>query len=204
METSDIIAVVAAVTAFGSVCISAWALKYARKQAEIADKALTESSRSATAGEKSADAADIAAQEAKRSADAAEESNRIAARTLELSEPPAVDWETEPVAGSTYQLRNQGTSTAEKFEIDGSRIACSHRRLPDDATVLPNASVEFQLWQGGGRPGPVPSELFVKWDGQSHPTSTPPADGPCGTGPALAAVVAAVPISLGGPLAGYG
>ncbi|WP_063037692.1 hypothetical protein [Nocardia grenadensis] len=167
METSDIIAVVAAVMAFGSVCVSAWALIYARRQAEIADKALTESRRAATAGEKSADAADIAAQEAKRSADAAEESNRIALRALELSEPPPVAWTIELAArNSAYLLRNVGTQTATGVTVDQSRITTTARALPDGATIAAGEAVRFMALN-------APNTLFLTWDGQPEPAAVP-------------------------------
>ncbi|MEV6362024.1 hypothetical protein [Nocardia asteroides] len=164
MNTSDIIATVAAVMAFGSVGVAGWALKYARSQAETAKQALAASQRSADAGEKSAVAADKAAQEAQRSAGAAEEANRISARALELSEPPAVAWRVEHITGSAYHLRNVGTQEATGVTVDMSRIDTSHRNLPNGATIAAGDVVRFMLSNARG-------SLFLVWDGQAEPVA---------------------------------
>ncbi|MFF0532737.1 hypothetical protein ACFYT3_30720 [Nocardia amikacinitolerans] len=162
MDTSDIIAIVAAVMAFGSVCLSGWAIKYAHSQAETAKRALEQSRRSADAGEKSADAANAAAQEAKRSADAAEESNRIAERALAMSEPPAVAWRVEHIRNSGYHLRNVGTQAATGVTVDLSRLDTSHRDLPNGSTIAAGDTARFILTN-------APGALYLTWDGQPEP-----------------------------------
>ncbi|WP_157225157.1 hypothetical protein [Nocardia thailandica] len=166
MDTSDIIATVAAVLAFGSACVSAWALKYARSQAETAKKALAAAERAATAGEKSAESADKAAGEAQRSADAAEESNRIAARALELSEPPAVAWQIESTPSGTYYLRNVGTREATGVTADSSRTPARRHALPENVTVAAGDAVRFMTSN-------PPASLFLTWDGQTEPVAVP-------------------------------
>ncbi|MEV6061854.1 hypothetical protein AB0L62_17785 [Nocardia asteroides] len=166
MDTSDIIATVAAVLAFGSAVVAGWALKYARSQAETAKQALAASQRSADAGEKSAEAADKAAQEAQRSADAAEEANRLAARALELSEPPAVAWKIEHYQNSAYTLRNVGTREATGVTVDASRVNGAVRALPDGASIAAGDAVRFTMMSN-------PSTLFLTWDGQTEPVAVP-------------------------------
>ncbi|MFC9473966.1 hypothetical protein ACFTS5_17455 [Nocardia sp. NPDC056952] len=172
MDTSDIIATVAAVMAFGSTGVAGWALKYARSQAETAKQALAESRRAAAAGEKSADAADKAAIEAKRSADAAEESNRIAEEALAASRPADVDWKIEGVNEYRFRLRNIGTQTAANVCADSSRVLCTNENLPDGLTVPRNGGHDFMLFIEMGS-GPLPTELYLTWEGQAEPVAVP-------------------------------
>ena len=166
MEASDIIAIVAAVMAFGGVAVAGWALKYARSQAETAKEALAASQRAATAGERSAEAAATSATEARRSAEAAEEANRIALRALELFEPPAVAWQIEHIRNSAYNLRNVGTQEATGVTVDMSRIDTVNRTLPDGATIAAGDVAEFMLMN-------APGALYLTWDGQAEPAAVP-------------------------------
>ncbi|MBF6422967.1 hypothetical protein IU436_30760 [Nocardia farcinica] len=166
METSDIIAIVATSGTVLSFGVAGWALVYARSQAATAQKALAASERAADAGEKSAEAADRAAQDAQRSADAAEEANRIAARALELSEPPAVAWKIEHYQNSAYTLRNVGTREATGVTVDTSRLNGAVRSLPDGATIAAGDAVRFMVISN-------PNTLFLTWDGQTEPVAVP-------------------------------
>lgn len=138
MDTPDIIAIAAAGVALVGAVAAVVAAFFTSKQAE---------------------AADASAIEAKRSADAAEEANRIAARALELSEPPAVAWRVEPVGGVSYNLRNVGTMDATGVTVDPSRFDGKPHWLPVDATIGAGEAVTIPLFHGG-------STLFVKWSGQ--------------------------------------
>ena len=158
MDTSDIIAIVAAV-------VAVVALIYARSEAKTAEKAVAESKRSADAGEKSAEAAHRAAEEAKRSADAAEESNRIDREAFEASRPPR--WKIERLDEHRFRLRNTQPDAAHEVVVDASRVKCSSELLPGGITVPGGGSCEFYLSVDMGGGGGLPGELFVKCD--EHP-----------------------------------
>lgn len=117
---------------------------------------------------KSAAASLDSAGSARRSADAAER-QALAAEKAIPPPPPEVAWQLEPEGQARYSLRNTGTKTAERVEINANRRTGLTVR-PDSFLEIPSgASVQLLLsvrWQG-----PRPNDLWVSWSG--HPESVP-------------------------------
>lgn len=76
-----------------------------------------------------------------------------------------VSWQIEHLSGARYALCNTGTVNAEQVHVDKSRAPAINRGLPEGRAVLAHDAVDIMLkgsWQS-----PMPSSLYLRWDG--HP-----------------------------------
>ncbi|MBZ6085891.1 hypothetical protein KVH15_33450 [Streptomyces olivaceus] len=80
----------------------------------------------------------------------------------------AVSWELERPSKNVFVLWNTGTETAAGVKVDvGDHPAGLTRRVPEDAVVRKDASIEFMMLGAWGRP--VPRQIRVEWDGAAEP-----------------------------------
>lgn len=80
----------------------------------------------------------------------------------------AVTWQLERPSKNVFVLRNTGTETAAGVKVDvGDHPAGLTRRVPEDAVVRKEESVEFMMLGAWGKP--VPREIRVEWDGAAEP-----------------------------------
>ncbi|MFI6296847.1 hypothetical protein ACIBEJ_35020 [Nonomuraea sp. NPDC050790] len=82
-----------------------------------------------------------------------------------------VRWQIENVINSRYALRNVGSVVATGVTVDESQVLAPARLLPKDAAVRPDEAVEFLIF--GTFQHPMPTELWVTWDGQEQPIAVP-------------------------------
>lgn len=87
------------------------------------------------------------------------------------SPQPQVSWRIEYRSGATYALRNIGTDTAEHVSVDASRAPAINRRLPVDASMLPNEAVDIML--KGSMQSRMPNQLYLRWEGQPEWAAVP-------------------------------
>ncbi|WP_020574189.1 hypothetical protein [Actinopolymorpha alba] len=118
---------------------------------------------------------EIAAHAAVRQADAAERAIDLSEQQLQPGPttsadrgPGSVSWALEHPGGHKFLLRNTGDVTATGVTIDEGNLPIS-RLVPKDARIRPEESVEFLMIPAWGRP--VPSELWVTWDGSKEPAA---------------------------------
>lgn len=82
-----------------------------------------------------------------------------------------VSWQIEPISGARYNLRNTGMSTALGVHVDKSRAPALNRGLPEGRTVIAHDAVQIMLkgsWQS-----PMPSSLYLRWEGQPEWVAVP-------------------------------
>lgn len=87
----------------------------------------------------------------------------------QIDSPPerhaaAVSWELERPKKNVFVLRNSGTEAATGVKVNvGNLPAGMTRRVPEDAVVREQESVEFMMIGAWG--APIPREISVSWDG---------------------------------------
>ncbi|GLZ28169.1 hypothetical protein Lesp02_03590 [Lentzea sp. NBRC 105346] len=107
----------AVLVSIGAALLSLFALDYARRQVETANKALIEARRSADASEKSAEASERSASAAEKSAESSADSAGSARRSADAAERSADTQEREERARAKEREAEQYERDAPRFEL---------------------------------------------------------------------------------------
>lgn len=78
----------------------------------------------------------------------------------------AVKWHLERRGKHAFVLRNVGSATATKVRVDPTNLPYIARNLPENSVARPNEGIEFLM--AGTMGMPVPSEIWVTWEGHGE------------------------------------
>ncbi|MCB5169317.1 hypothetical protein LG634_31470 [Streptomyces bambusae] len=164
----------ATLTASAALLLSLWQfwaqkMEQARRD-EVDSQAAAVANRQAEAAERRALAVEQSLQQLLASLASARdplEQDELETAERAASSAEAVSWRLAR-SKNTFVLRNEGNVTATGVRVGlGDHPAGLTRRVPEDAVVRPNESVEFLVIGAWGQP--VPREFQIYRDGQEEP-----------------------------------
>lgn len=134
----------------------------------MSEKTRRDGNKSAERAKESADRSAVAAERSAAAAEATLLDQRHAA--TEAARPRA-EFELERPGKNLFLLRNVGTATAEDVTVTRAGEPGQGRDLPEGETMAPSQGCEFMMVAAMGLP--MPTEIYVTWDGQSDEVALP-------------------------------
>ena len=174
-------AVWAAVTAVVALLVSVWSAALSRKSLRWEQLSAEAALRSAEAAERSNRLAELAVRRQMQElgdigppapvGSSDDDPDSVEPEIEDHERPTEVRWRIENPRENRYVLRNIGTETAERVEVDASQAGPINRNLPRDTTIRPNEGHDMLLMPTWGHP--LPNQLYVRWSGHPEWTAVP-------------------------------